>query len=304
MTAAHGIDGVYKIGMSLYAGGVDKNSGLFEAKIIRTEFARAFSNIKRAADTGILIIINGALRENEEVNVLRMIDRHRKVFGLRSKIIFIMSDSIALKTCANVIKECDYLFHQAPFHMFTEFNIKQMYGYVPELFYKYNLNQDTSHAYDDYDFRRDRVLFGGNNLNRQDKFDAYLNCGRCDVLKKDYNTGVDERIPYMQYLAVLKEYKYSLMICREEYREIGWLTARLFECLANFVLPIFDVDYDKDRIFAIPDLICRDANDMVYAMDNYRDKEKVFKTLLQMREEVKSNGFRQLLQRIERGEHL
>lgn len=224
---------VYKMGSSYYSGGIDKNSGLTEAFMIN----RALNSLD---DHGkdILVIING-VRDNDDIEYL---SERMKQADLN---IFIMSDSIALKSNLDIINKCDLCLHQGINYHFEEIKCNQFYSYVPELFYN---NAKAEYKYMKTE-KKDLVLFGGNNLDRNDKFIDYeiLNS---DIYKtfvklydKDGNTISDERIAYEDYLKELAACKYSLVICREDYRRSNWITARFFESIAMDCLPIVDEDY-------------------------------------------------------------
>ena len=80
---------------------------------------------------------------------------------------------------------------------------------------------------------------------------------------KDGNTISDERIAYEDYLKELAACKYSLVICREDYRRSNWITARFFESIAMDCLPIVDEDYcNKFEGFIFP-IRVRDYESMI-----------------------------------------
>lgn len=233
---------VYKMGSSYYSGGIDKNSGLTEAFMIS-------KTLKKVDDHGkdILVIING-VRDDDDIEYLseRMTQTDLNVF--------IMSDSIAIKSNLDIINKCDICLHQGIGYKFDEIECLQFYSYVPELFYK---NAKAEYALMKNVHKKDLVMFGGNNLDRNDKFIDYeiLNS---DVYKafvklydKDGETISDNRISYEKYLRELAECKYTLVICREDYRRSNWITSRFFESIAMDCLPIIDEDY------------CREENDLI-----------------------------------------
>ena len=224
---------IYKMGMSYYnKSKVDKNSGLTEVELI----AGKTKNIK--TDKKVLIIING-VRDEEDEKLFELI----KGFDVS---IFIMSDSIAIKTSLDIMNACDFVLHQAPGYKFSEITTRQTYSFVPELFYEHckemNINVLNKSS---------KVYFGGNDTGREDKFEAYnilsnddLYFKRCKLASKN----VDERISHEEYLKEISSYKYSLVICRDDYRGNGWLTSRFFEAVALGNLPIMDIDYDCNNI--------------------------------------------------------
>lgn len=259
---------IYKMGSSYYSSGVDKNSGLTEAFMISKAS-------KKVDDKGkdILIIING-VRDDDDI---RYLTERMKQTDLN---IFIMSDSIAIKSNLDIVNACDICLHQGIQYNFEEINCIQTYSYVPELFYvnaKSEYSKIKTH-------KKDLVLFGGNNLDRNDKFIDYEILSS-DIYKtfvklydKDGNTISDERIAYEDYLKELASCKYSLVICREDYRISNWITARFFESIAMDCLPIVDEDY------------CRNFNGFICPI-----KVKDFKTLKQFKNLCDLNDNREKL---------
>lgn len=236
---------VYKMGMSYYAGKVDKNSGMTEFGMIVDEL----SDIE--TDKNVLVIING-IRDEEDNKLLDTI----KKYDLS---IFIMSDSIALETSLDIMNACDYVLHQSPYNSFKEIKTNQFYSFVPELFYKYcrNLIQENKIKVDK--IRQKDVYFGGNNKNRDDKFKAYKVGESSEIFSrcKLYETGEDTRIGHNEYLQELSQFYYSLVICREDYRKIGWITSRYFEAIAFDNVPFIDCDYDIDNFIVDEESVLR-----------------------------------------------
>lgn len=222
---------VYKIGLGYYDKlKCDKNSGLFEYKIICKELEQ----IQGVCKAKVLVIINGLPDCDELENLMYKMQNYDKK-------IFVMSDSIALKTCKDIMNNCDLVLHQSITNKFDEINTKQKYSGVPELFYKYLSDMSLLTKLKD-----NKVSFGGNNLNRQDKFEQYnINDDIYKVNIKDYNTGVDARLEHKEYLSILSQQKFSLIICRKEYRGINWITARFYESIAKCTLPLIDEDFCK-----------------------------------------------------------
>ena len=52
----------------------------------------------------------------------------------------------------------------------------------------------------------------------------------------------------MIYLA---KFKYTIIIARQAYNDIGWVTARYCEAIANNTVPICDSTYDRSNHFAV-----------------------------------------------------
>ena len=220
---------VYKIGMDLYKSG-DKNSGLYEKTIIETALNKAF-----VADT--LIIINGKFTGTDaRLLPIAMKDYKHKVF--------VCSDAIAFKNNLDIINECDILLHQCPYNKIPNVSNKvvQHYSYVPELFYT-----PYSKPYD-----QDDLLFYGGGL-RNDATLDYLNAVPSESLLKDKTS--DKRLDYFKYLDELTKHKFALIIGREEYNDLGWVTSRFVEAAACWNYPIVDIEYDKHQYFGMTKMI-------------------------------------------------
>ena len=280
---------LYKLGKHYYNKlGTDKNSGMFEYYII----AKELDNIKTESD--VLIILNGLADDVDK----QYIDNRMKN---ADKSIFIMSDSVALYNSLDIINNCDYCLHQAPNYKFSQIKCKQRYSYVPELFYKHNIKCDNN-----IEKIEDKIIFGGNNLNRQDKFEEYnvLNSKYIDSFVKLYSSDNkssvnDKRLPYVDYFKKLSNYKYSLIICREDYRECSWLTSRFFESIAADCFPIVDIDYDKDQNITLP-IKTSTHSEMIQCMrmmelnDNRENAIKYYKEKIENRQ----NKFKMIINQI------
>lgn len=230
---------VYKMGKLYYDKlKVDKNSGLTEVKIIENEL----KDIKILNGKKVLIIVNGIRYPEDEAQLIDLMKEHDVK-------IFIMSDVVSMKQNVDLMNACDYVLHQAKDYKFR--GIKkaiQLYGYVPELFYKHckSLINDGK-----IEAKKDKALkfvanYSGNDLGREDKFLDYdiLNSKHILGNLKIYSTGSDNRKSHDEYLEELAKFRYALIICHKEFREISWITSRFFEALALDVYPLVDIDYD------------------------------------------------------------
>lgn len=249
---------VYKMGMSYYLNSIDKNSGMTEVKIITEELK------KIKTDKNILVIING-IRDEADNTLLSLINDY-------DLSIFIMSDSVALETSLDIMNACDIVLHQAPHYNFDNIKSLQYYSYVPELFYKYCKELLSQGKIKTIDKKIDMIYFGGNNKNRDDKFKAYK-VGKVSTVfsrHKLYETGEDLRISHNEYLKELSEFLYSLVICREDYRKIGWITSRYFEAIALGNIPFIDFEYDMDNFLVNKDSFLRVNNyESMISIRNY-----------------------------------
>lgn len=225
---------VYKIGLKLY-NDVDKNSGLFEYKLIKSKIEEALNCGYISINKSVLIIINGSIDNEEEEYLLSKLKTYDKA-------IFIASDIISLKSNRNIIDKCDVLLHQCPKRNIDGINIKQHYSYVPELFYTYK-------TFCNYDDRENALFFGGGVRDMEEVLTKIQNLVKCNFILK--NSTSDNRLPYDEYIKEQLKHKYTLITCRKDYSEIGWVTARFIECIANNNFPIVLSCYDTDDYFGI-----------------------------------------------------
>ena len=303
-----------KLGLDNYKDGRDRNSGLFEFERIKEVVDKVSSYISEFYGCSglydVLIILNGKAESEEVEATIKKIDEWRNSCT-NSKVIFVMSDSIALATCMDIISKCDYVFHQGiesvendeirPY-IFDEIpsNVEQVYGYVPELFYASNIPYNRD--------QKDMILFGGNDLRREDKFKEYIYdvCGniRSDVflLTKRYATGYDSRIDYSSFKKLIGMFKFNLMISREEYRDSNWITARYFEAISNWSLPIIDFEFAKKFDFP-EEIIIRNKYDLNMLMNSYcSDELDRVKIISKLRSKVNVKGFEDLITKIVLGD--
>lgn len=287
---------VYKMGMSYYEknNNVDKNSGLFEFNMIKD----AVEKIR--TDKNVLIILNG-IRDQKDNELIEEIKKH-------DVSIFIMTDAIALHTSLDIMNACSCVLHQAPDYKFEKITTRQQYNYVPELFYRYTrkLVRELGMRLEQYE--DGKVFFGGNNTGRQDKFEKYSIMNNPLIVQSCKLDGqMDQRMDHNDYIRELSKHKYSLVICRDEYREPSWLTARFFEALAVGNLPLLDVDYDikgrmslKDKPERIyPKCDGEGGLKIVHAFfeENRLERLRVLRTL-QFRADVRAERFAETIKEV------
>jgi len=212
----------------------DKNSAIKEFNLINAEL-KGYE--KELENTDIFVGGKLLLAEKKELEgYFSLADNKGK------KKVFIMSDYNSLIDCAWLHEQCDLVLHQVPTGKMPGINVKNAYSYVPELFFNDENKIKT---------KSNIILFGGNDLRREDLFKKYIFDSNGDindnflVLHKDYATMKDNRIAHDDYLKLLSLCKYSLIMVREECREIGWVTSRIVESFDNYTLPFVDRNYDK-----------------------------------------------------------
>lgn len=217
---------VYKIGEDLYKKS-DKNSGLHEYNLITQALSKS-----SVEDT--LVIINGKISSQDEKELHNLMSQYAHK-------IFISSDAISFSTNIGVINECDVLLHQCPFNKIPEVNKKvfQHYSYVPELFYKPF----------DKPVEQDNLLFYGGGLRNERTLDYLKNTTSIGWLKS--TEFGDNRLEYSQYIEEAKKHKFALIISRQDYIDLGWVTSRFVEAVSCWNYPIVDIDYDRFQYFGM-----------------------------------------------------
>lgn len=261
---------IYKIGLDSYKNREDVNGGLYEFELIHKEVKWVENlvinaNIKK----NVLIIVGGYLKRESEIKVIEKL--LNMYFDIK---IFIATDYVSIDTCKDIINKCDYLLTQTTQKIEDGIskNVKQFYSGVPELFYKYQLFMFAKK------FKKcNKIIFGGADTGRQDLFKKY----KMNEKNKDYclytkinESGYDNRINYLSFIGQLNYHKYTIIISRDIYRDIGWVTPRYYEALAANCLPFVDKEYDKNNIYSLPNwLITENYYDIISLCNKYNINE-------------------------------
>lgn len=268
-------DLIYKVGEANCNKVFDKNGGFYEYNLIKNEIIKLSNNgLKKC-----FILVGGNLSDESEYDKIINLIKRKKEKGC--KVIFIVTDSISLKEMSiDVIKRCDLLLHQAVGFEFKDIDIKQEYSYIPELFYVDNKKPIV---------QKNMIFFGGGSYNREDKINEYLRKdnemkqGTFSIVKDSLN---DERIEYNSLQLLMKMFKFSLIICRKEYRENSWFTPRFVEAINNWSFPIVDIDFNKNRLYNSYDV--SSYEEMIKFIDNM-DESKREDKIIELKKEIKSN---------------
>ena len=220
---------VYKIGESyLKKSGIDKNSGIWELEKIRS-IAEKYNGSKN-----ILVCVGGLLDESEKAWLESTLAR--KHFD---KTVYVMTDTISLKYL-DLVNKFDLVLHQSILPI-EELTTKQMYGCMPEMFFeKRPLVSNKSNI----------VLFGGNDLNREEEIKRYIYDDDGLVhdgilcLLKSYSDGSDMRIDHDSYLKLLDACSFNLIVSSDWIYKHGWITSRMIEALSCNSIPLVAPGYD------------------------------------------------------------
>lgn len=265
----------YKIGKKWYEQG-DRNGGLFEANIVEKEL------IGICCDKKVLVILNGKFFNIEEEMFLLS---YMQNFDIK---IFIATDIISLNNNRSIINNCQYLLHQCPANdMIENDKLIQLYSWVPEIFYTYTRQLLQTE-------KQDKLIFGGGVRDNEHKILEYLSAvPSVSYLKtNDY----DNRIEYANYLIELAKYKYTIVISRRSYSDIGFITPRYCEAIANNVLPICDSTYDRSNHFAVVRVSSKEELKRMIEMLN--QSEEFYRSLLTQEHHKlasRQNNFRNLI---------
>lgn len=268
-------DLIYKVGEANCNKVFDKNGGFYEYNLIKSEITKLLDNGLEKC----FVLVGGNLSDESEYEKIISLIKRKKEKGC--KVIFIVTDSISLKEMSiDVIKRCDLLLHQAVGFEFKDIDIKQEYSYIPELFYVDNKKPIV---------QKNMIFFGGGSYNREDKINEYLRKdnemkqGTFSIVKDSLN---DERIEYNSLQLLMKMFKFSLIICRKEYRENSWFTPRFVEAINNWSFPIVDIDFNKNRLYNSYDV--SSYEEMIKFIDNM-DESKREDKIIELKKEIKSN---------------
>lgn len=268
-------DLIYKVGEENCNKVFDKNGGFYEYNLIKSEIAKLSDNGLRKC----FVLVGGNLSDESEYEKIISLIKRKKDKGY--KVIFIATDSISLKEMSvDVIKRCDLLLHQAVGFVFDNIDIEQKYSYVPELFYVDNKKPIV---------QKNMIFFGGGSYNREDKINEYLRKdnemkqGTFSIIKDSLN---DERIDYSSLQLLMKMFKFSLIICRKEYRDNSWFTPRFVEAINNWSFPVVDIDFNKNRLYNSYEVASYD--EMTEFIDNM-DESKREDKIIELKKEIKSN---------------
>ena len=208
--------------------------------------------------------------------VLNGISNKRFELPANKKKIFIATDGFCFDKNKDIIDECDYVLHQSE-ETLDFVHKPQGYNYVPFLF----TNDEPKSMIQD-----SKIVFGGANRGRDDKINKYILNGATinpDVvafLKMYNNEGkvvFDNRIEYSAFIRVLRSYKYTICFSRKEYDEMRWTTARYFESISNYVLPLIDSTYCVHSVFNGMTDVVTSYFEMRYKMSVIDEQERLNK---------------------------
>ena len=214
---------VYKIGEEyLKKSGIDKNSGIWELEKIKS-IADKYNGSKN-----ILVCVGGLLDENTKTWLENTIAK--KYFD---KTVYIMTDTISLKYL-DLVNKFDLVLHQSV-DVIVGLNAKNMYGYMPEMFFEERPCVSN---------KSNIVLFGGNDLNREEEIKRYVYDDKGLVhdgilcLLKSYRDGSDMRIDHDSYIKLLDACSFNLIVSSDWIYKHGWITSRMIEALSCYSIPL------------------------------------------------------------------
>ena len=248
---------VYKIGEEyLKKSGIDKNSGIWELEKIKS-IADKYNGSKN-----ILVCVGGLLDENTKAWLENTIAR--KYFD---KTVYVMTDTISLKYL-DLVNKFDLVLHQSV-DVIVGLNAKNMYGYMPEMFFE----ERQPAAY-----KSNIVLFGGNDLNREEEIKRYIydNNGLVHdgilCLLKSYSDGSDTRIDHDSYLKLLDACSFNLIVSSDWIYKHGWITSRMIEALSCYSIPLVAPGYDCFDWYKHDKTIVYDYNSIRKHLNGIKDE--------------------------------
>ena len=248
---------VYKIGEEyLKKSGIDKNSGIWELEKIRS-IADKYNGSKN-----ILVCVGGLLDENTKAWLENTIAR--KYFD---KTVYVMTDTISLKYL-DLVNKFDLVLHQSV-DVIVGLNAKNMYGYMPEMFFEERPCVSN---------KSNIVLFGGNDLNREEEIKRYIYDDNGLVhdgilcLLKSYSDGSDTRIDHDSYLKLLDACSFNLIVSSDWIYKHGWVTSRMIEALSCYSIPLVAPGYDCFDWYKHSKTIVYDYNSIRKHLNGIKDE--------------------------------
>ena len=248
---------VYKIGEEyLKKSGIDKNSGIWELEKIKS-IADKYNGSKN-----ILVCVGGLLDENTKAWLENTIAK--KYFD---KTVYVMTDTISLKYL-DLVNKFDLVLHQSV-DVIVGLNAKNMYGYMPEMFFE----ERPPVAY-----KSNIVLFGGNDLNREEEIKRYIYDDNGLVhdgilcLLKSYKDGSDMRIDHDSYIKLLDACAFNLIVSSDWIYKHGWITSRMIEALSCNSIPLVAPGYDCFGFYRHDKTIVYDYNSIRKHLNGIKDE--------------------------------
>ena len=248
---------VYKIGEEyLKKSGIDKNSGIWELEKIKS-IADKYNGSKN-----ILVCVGGLLDENTKAWLENTIAK--KYFD---KTVYVMTDTISLKYL-DLVNKFDLVLHQSV-DVIVGLNEKNMYGYMPEMFFEERPCVSN---------KSNIVLFGGNDLNREEEIKRYIYDDNGLVhdgilcLLKSYSDGSDMRIDHDSYLKLLDACSFNLIVSSDWIYKHGWVTSRMIEALSCYSIPLVAPGYDCFEWYKHSKTIVYDYNSIRKHLNGIKDE--------------------------------
>lgn len=248
---------VYKIGESyLKKSGIDKNSGIWELEKIRS-IAEKYNGSKN-----ILVCVGGLLDESEKAWLENTLAK--KYFN---KTVYVMTDTISLKYL-DLVNKFDLVLHQSMLEI-EGLDTDQMYGYMPEMFFEKRPAVAN---------KSNIVLFGGNDLNREEEIKRYVYDDNGLVhdgilcLLKSYSDGTDTRIDHDSYIKLLDACSFNLIVSSNWIYKHGWITSRMIEALSCYSIPLVAPGYDCFDWYEHDKTIVYDYNSIRKHLNGIKDE--------------------------------
>lgn len=135
--------------------------------------------------------------------------------------------------------------------------------------------------------KNDRVIFGGSIRERRHEVEEYIYNDYTDCFLNDKKTGTDTRLPILEYKKLLKEYSYGIVLINKKDTEIGNITWRYFEYIANNVLTFVDRKSDPRNIILPKDdfMFVSSSDEMEYKMYLLNNNVELRKEILNKQNE-------------------
>lgn len=266
---------VYKLGLEFYNGILDKNAGIFESNLIKSNLANLF-DLSDINEAEVIIVICGAKRERDQ----EVIDR---INSKKATKIFIQTDATLSKPRDLKV---DYILTQNTKH--KNHHDEYYYSYIPELFY-------TATDYEGYDLdfeeKIDSILFAGALDGREETVKRFSQSENTLVIAKDKKSGYDNRLPYREYIKLASTFKYHF-ICHEPiFNLISWVTPRIVEAVKLNSIPILEPLYDISSHFVSEKSNLRLSDDDIWDFKNI-NPDRYIEDFIKLKEDLEYRQYK------------
>lgn len=167
-------------------------------------------------------------------------------------------------------EEVDNYFVQSPFKMYDKPTYNSHIHKLP----LFNTNAVI------YEIKVNKLIFGGSVRDREDKIIEYVLRPNTNYHLNFELLGINNRLPVYEYMERLKHHRYGIVIINPLDVEIGNITWRYYEYIANDVVTFVDKDSDPNNLLlseghflyvsSYKEMVVK--QNMINSVEGFRDK--------------------------------